>query len=61
MGNLFYCYSKRLKDFIAFHGIRYLSKGLHSKTKKPFYLYEVDERLDNVLKEWDEYKKCNPI
>ena len=57
MGNLFYCYSKRLKGFIESNGIRFLSKGLHPKSLRPFYLYEVTPELDIVLKRWDEYKK----
>lgn len=54
---LFYCYSKRLKGFIESNGIEYLSKGLHHKSKRPFYLYLVTDDLDSVLKRWDEYKK----
>lgn len=57
MEKLFYCYSKRLKGFIESNGISYISKGLHSKSKRPFWLYGVDERLDSILKRWDEYKK----
>ena len=54
---LFYCYSKRLKGFIESNGISYLSKGLHAKSKRPFYLYIVTEELDKVLKRWDAYKE----
>jgi hypothetical protein len=54
---LFYCYSKRLKGFIESNGISYLSKGLHAKSKRPFYLYEVTENLDKILKRWDKYKE----
>jgi hypothetical protein len=54
---LFYCYSKKLKGFIESNGISYLSKGLHSKTKRPYYLYMVTPELDVVLKRWNDYKK----
>jgi hypothetical protein len=57
MDKLFYCYSKRLKGFIESNGISYLSKGLHAKSKRPFYLYLVTEELDRVLKRWNEYKE----
>jgi hypothetical protein len=54
---LFYCYSSRLKGFIESNGIKYESKGLHPKSKRPFYLYIVTEDLDKILKRWDEYKR----
>jgi hypothetical protein len=54
---LFYCYSKRLKGFIESNGLSYQSKGLHPKSKRPFYLYVVTPELDGVLKRWDEYKE----
>lgn len=57
MEKLFYCYSKRLKGFIESNGVSYVSKGLHSKSKRPFWLYGVDENLDLILKRWNEYKK----
>lgn len=57
MDKLFYCYSKRLKGFVESNGISYLSKGLHAKSKRPFYLYLVTDELDKVLKRWNEYKE----
>jgi hypothetical protein len=54
---LFYCYSKRLKGFIESNGIRFETKGLHFKSKRPFYLYIVTKELDRVLKRWDKYKQ----
>jgi len=53
---LFYCYSKRLKGFIESNGISFESKGIHPKSKRPYYLYIVTDNLDKVLKRWDEYK-----
>lgn len=57
MDKVFYCYSKRLKGFVESNGISYISKGLHAKSKRPFYLYLVTEELDKVLKRWNEYKE----
>ena len=54
---LFYCYSKRLKGFIESNGISYQSKGIHSESKRPFYLYLKTEELNKILDRWDEYKK----
>ena len=54
---LFYCYSKQLKGFIESNGISYLSKGLHAKSHRPFYLYMVTDDLDKILKNWNEYKE----
>ncbi len=54
---LFYCYSKKLKGFIESNGIRFESKAVHPKSNRPYYLYIVDDKLDKVLKRWDEYKR----
>lgn len=54
---VFYCYSKRLKGFIESNGVAYLTKALHPKSKRPFYLYLVTPDLDKILKRWNEYKE----
>jgi len=54
---LFYCYSKNLKGFIESNGIRFESKGIHPKSKRPYYLYFVTQDLDKVLKRWEQYKQ----
>jgi hypothetical protein len=53
----FYCYSKMLKGFIDTRNIRYIRKDIHNKSKRPFYLYLVNSELDDVLKQWDNFKK----
>jgi len=52
--DLFYCYSKKLSDFIYHNaGIVPLTVAIKKKSKKTFSLYAKSDELRQVL---DEYK-----
>jgi hypothetical protein len=53
---LFPCYSIPLVKWLNNKGLRYKLIGLHPKTKKQFYIFIDDEKLDNLLREWKETK-----
>lgn len=46
------CCSYDLKNFISIHGIYAVSIGIHPKTKKIFYIYEISEELMHLLGTW---------
>jgi len=52
----FFCYDPRLKRFLIAnnHG-RIITHALHNKTKRPFWLFENDDNLDNGIKKYREY------
>lgn len=49
---LFPCYSIPLRDFLAKKDIRYEIVGLHPESKKMFWIYIKDEKLDKAMQEW---------
>lgn len=49
---LFPCYSIPMRDFLAQKGIRYEIVGLHPESKKMFWIYIKDEKLDKAMQEW---------
>ena len=48
----FYCYSKPLKDFLLNNGLRYVLKANHNKTKKRYWVFESNKKIDELLTEW---------
>ncbi|WP_169823946.1 DUF5659 domain-containing protein [Bacillus marinisedimentorum] len=54
MKNYFFCYSKRVSDFLASKGIQFITVAIEPKTKKMFSLYEINEELQKAL---DQYKQ----
>lgn len=48
------CYSFPLRDFISAHNIYYMSTGVHPRTDKVFYVYEMTEELSKVLTAWSD-------
>lgn len=56
MNNYFYCYSKRMSYFIRSFGISYLSRGVNSNTHMPYCKFEKSERLDEVIRLYNEVK-----
>ena len=48
----FYCYSKPLKDFLLENGERFITKSIHEKTKKKYWLFEGTDELNKLLSEW---------
>ena len=41
-----------LKNFLSENGVRYELEALSKSTHKTFWLYILDEKLDELLKEW---------
>lgn len=48
----YYCYSCRLKDFLKSQGLRFITKGLHVKSGRPFFIFEKSKELDKYLEKW---------
>lgn len=51
--NYFYCYSCKLKDFLKSQNLRYIMKGLHYKSKRPFFMFEKSKELDEAIVKWN--------
>lgn len=56
---MFYCYSKNLCLFLKMQGIDYLEKKRH-KNGTFYYTFIKNERLQEGLNKWNEYKKQFP-
>lgn len=41
-----------LKNFLSENGVRYELEALSKSTRKTFWLYIIDERLQKLLQEW---------
>lgn len=54
--NIFYCYSCKLKDFLKSQGFRFITKGLHPKSGRPFFMFEKSNELDLAINKWNELK-----
>jgi len=52
LNNIFYCYSKPLKDFLIENKFRYFSSALHNETKKKFWMFNKTEELNKYLTIW---------
>ncbi|MDE8562752.1 hypothetical protein PNH38_02505 [Anoxybacillus rupiensis] len=53
MKNYFFCYDKRLRDFLRYEkNIDYITEGRHLKTGMIFTLFERTEFLNQALQEW---------
>ena len=49
---IYCCYSMNLKNFLSENGVRYELEALSKSTRKTFWLYIIDERLQKLLQEW---------
>ena len=54
---LFTCYSNNLMKFLVKNKIRYKITGENIKTKKQFWIFIRNRKLNNLLTQW---KKTNP-
>jgi hypothetical protein len=55
---LFPCYSISLMKFLTEERkIRYKLIGLNQSTKKPFYVFVDNKKLNNCINEWKEISK----
>lgn len=50
----FFCYNKRVSDFLKTKGIYHITVAQDPKTKKIFSLFEITHNLQRAL---DEYKQ----
>lgn len=55
----FYCYSPKMKQFFCENGLRYITKSVHEKTNKPFWVFESDLRVTNLLQVWRSKRSQN--
>ena len=53
MKNYFFCYDKRLADFIRYKkGIDYITVAQNPKTKKIFALFPITQELQQAINEY---------
>ena len=53
MSEYFFCYNKRVSDYLNKKGVKYITVALDPKTNKMFSLYKADEKFQEAF---DEYK-----
>lgn len=49
---LFYCYSNPLKQFLIENGERFITKSIHEKTNKKYWVFIGTEKLNSLLTKW---------
>lgn len=49
---IYCCFSLNLKNYLSENGVRYELEALSKSTYKTFWLYVIDERLQELLQEW---------
>lgn len=49
---LYCCYSLNLRNHLAENGIRYEIAALNPNSKKLFWVYIKNEKLEKLLNEW---------
>lgn len=49
---LYCCYSINLRDFLFANGLRYELAALNPNSKKLFWVYIKNEKLDELLTRW---------
>jgi hypothetical protein len=45
-----------MKDFLKSQGFNYITKGLHFKSGKPFFVFRKSKILDESIKAWNKIK-----
>lgn len=48
----FYCYSPKMKKFFCENGLRYITRSIHEKTNKPFWVFESGDKVTELLEKW---------
>lgn len=48
----YYCYSYPLKKFLLVNGERYILRSVNNKTKKRYWVFEKNEKLNKLLSDW---------
>lgn len=54
--DLYCCYSLPLRNFLYTSGLRYKLAALNPNSKKLFWVYVKDEKLNNLLNKWSAEK-----
>lgn len=49
---LYCCYSLPLRNYLRNNGVKYKLAALNPNSKKLFWVYVKDEKLDSLLNEW---------
>lgn len=49
---IYCCFSMNLKNFLSDNGVRYKLEALSKSTHKTFWLYIVNDKLNQLLTEW---------
>ena len=49
---IYCCFSLNLKNYLSENGVRYELEAMSKSTHKTFWLYIIDDRLNQLLKEW---------
>jgi hypothetical protein len=53
----YYCYSRPQKEFFIENGLKEILVAIHPKTKKRYWVFNGDEKLNELLKVWRLRKK----
>jgi len=48
-----------MKDFLKSQGFIYITKALNPNSKKPYFMFNKSEGLDNAIKKWNDIKINN--
>ena len=51
--NIFYCYSRKLKDFLVRNKIKYLTKEIRKDNGKVYWTFEKTDSLKCLLEKWN--------
>jgi len=54
--DFFFCYNKKLSDFLTENGIKYITIAIEPKSKRQFSLYFINEQLQQLIKEYKQQK-----
>lgn len=57
MKKYFFCYTKKVSDFLHEKGFRFITVAQDPKTKKLFSLYEITPQLQEALAEYKTLSK----
>ena len=52
----FYCYSYPLKKYLNKNNLNYITKAIHEKTNKKYWIFESSDALNSLLEEWRKNK-----
>ncbi len=49
---LYYCYSNPLKQFLIQNGERFITKSIHERTNKKYWVFVSSDKLNSLLNDW---------